>query len=90
MKPGIVLCIGTREEKDRICRWIKANGANPNRIPEWARIIITGNRMIVSECIFDQLPSGGSRARIDRRGGYTKLATRQKAYRIRYDLKDIE
>lgn len=89
MKPGIVLCIGPREERDRICRWLKANGADPRRIPEWARIIVTGGRLTVTEIVFHQRPSGGKWARRSPRD-MRALDLRQKTYRIRYDLKDIK
>lgn len=89
MKPGIVLCIGPRAERDRICRWLTANGADPTIIPRWARIIITGNRMIITEVIFDQKRTGGKRARRNS-GSWQLYATRQRTIRIRYDLKDTK
>lgn len=89
MKPGILLCIGTREEKDRLCRWLTANGGHPNRTPEWSRIIVTGNRIIVTEIVFYQRPSGGKWARRSPRD-MRALDLHQRTYRIRYDLKDIK
>lgn len=89
VKPGIVLCIGSREQRDRICRWLEANGANPRIIPEHARVIVTGNKLIVSELILDQRRSGGKNARRNK-FGWPSLVTRQRTYRIRYDLKDIK
>lgn len=90
MKPGIVLCIGPRAERDRICRWLTANGANPTIIPRWARIIITGSRMIITEVIFDQKRTGGKKIRWNHDEGWPTFATRQRTIRIRYDLKDIK
>ena len=91
MKPGIVLCIGSREERDRICRWLKANGADPNRIPGSARIIVTGGRMTVTEVVMDRHRFGGRKPRWTRRhDAWPCFETRQRTYRIRYDLKDIK
>lgn len=91
MKPGIVLCIGPREERDRICRWLKANGGHPERTPEWARIIVTGTKIIVTEYGMRRDWKGKRRLQMRYGPNGTRWPkTRQRTYRIRYDLKDIK
>lgn len=98
MKPGIILCIGTQEELERVASWLIANGANPNLIPRSSRIIVTGTGIIVDELIQHQHPRGGKRlarykyqvAKQRNRLGNQHLRTRKRAFRLRIDLKDIK
>lgn len=74
----------------RLVRWLVANGVEANRIPLESVVTVTGSRIHCHEVIYDQRRRGGVRPRmiLDRDGDWS-IETRQRAYRIRYDLKDI-
>ena len=100
MKPGTIKTsngIRAHKEDKRILRWLKANGLR-HHIPEDARIIITGNRVIVPTLDIertDHPPHHAGQSRpwyLNRTRDYfiknRDLPRKVRTYRIRQTLED--
>ena len=78
------------ETLQRICRWLKANGINPNRVPLDSAIKVTGSHVRVMVMHEKQIRTGGKRTKIVTRNAGLMVPVGWRTYRIRYDLKDMK
>ncbi|MNW35822.1 hypothetical protein D3C74_128240 [compost metagenome] len=94
MKPGIIAVdLDQRTKLDRLLKWFAANGLR-HHIPEDARIIFTGNRLIIPTFDLERLGQKNTRwssGRIRRdQDGEWVLPIKTRTYRVRVPFEAVK
>ena len=95
MKPGMITAKGMgHADTERLVRWLNANGLR-HYVPEFARIIFTGNRLIVPTFDMERVGQKNKawakrRFTRDADGGITGLPVKIRAYRVRVPFEAIK